>query len=58
MRNLYIDFDGVIVDTLTKPYKKMKKIGIDINNQKEKQNYLSNGKNQFWRSRRECNHPQ
>lgn len=41
MRNLYIDFDGVIVDTLTKPYKKMKKIGIDINNQKEKQNYLS-----------------
>lgn len=29
MKQLYIDFDGVILDTITKSYAEMKKLGID-----------------------------
>ena len=31
MRNLYIDFDGVIMDTITNSYKMIKELGIDLN---------------------------
>ena len=29
MKQLYIDFDGVILDTMTTSYKKIEKAGID-----------------------------
>ena len=29
MKNLYIDFDGVILDTMTKSYEEIEKNGID-----------------------------
>ncbi len=35
MKQLYIDFDGVILDTMTKTYKEIKKMGIDIKDQKK-----------------------
>ena len=35
MKNLYIDFDGVILDTMSRTYEEMKKIGIDKNDQEE-----------------------
>ena len=32
MRNLYIDFDGVLFDTVTYAFLEMKKLGVDISN--------------------------
>ena len=33
MRSLYIDCDGVILDTITVAFNDMKKLGIDTTNQ-------------------------
>ena len=30
MKQLYIDFDGVILDTMTKSYEELKKENIDV----------------------------
>lgn len=41
MRNLYIDFDGVILDTIPPLYKALDEAGIDKENQKEVQKFFS-----------------
>ena len=35
MKNLYIDFDGVLVDTITTTYRLLEKHEIDVKNLKE-----------------------
>ena len=35
MKQLYIDFDGVILDTMTKSYEELKKRGIDLKDQEK-----------------------
>ncbi len=40
MRNLYIDFDGVMFDTVTYAFLEMKRLGIDTTNQDEITNYF------------------
>ena len=42
MKQLYIDFDGVILDTITKSYDEMKKLGIDLKNQEKVREYYRN----------------
>lgn len=42
MRNLYIDFDGVLFDTIKVAFDDMKKIGVDITNQEEITEYFVN----------------
>lgn len=40
MKNLYIDFDGVILDTMTKTYEELDKIGIDKKDFKKVSEYF------------------
>lgn len=40
MKQLYIDFDGVILDTMTKTYEELDKLGIDIKDQKRVMEYF------------------
>ena len=42
MKQLYIDFDGVILDTMTKSYKVLKEEGIDINDQQRVMEFFRN----------------
>ena len=42
MKNLYIDFDGVILDTMTKSYEELKREKIDFNDQERVQEYFRN----------------
>jgi transcription antitermination factor NusG len=42
MKNLYIDFDGVILDTMTKSYKELEKEGIDKKNQEQVMEFFRN----------------
>lgn len=39
MRNLYIDFDGVILDTIVETNKMMKELGVDCTCEAEKHNF-------------------
>ena len=48
MRNLYIDFDGVIMDTITNSYKMIKELGIDLNDsEKDMIKYYNQGEALF-----------
>ena len=40
MRDLYIDFDGVLFDTITYAFLEMKRLGVDITNQDEITEYF------------------
>lgn len=40
MKQLYIDFDGVILDTMAKTYEELDKLGIDIKDQKRVMEYF------------------
>ena len=42
MLNLYIDFDGVIMNTIDVSYKMIKKQNIDLNNHEEVQQFYQN----------------
>lgn len=42
MKQLYIDFDGVILDTMTKSYEELKREKIDFNDQERVQEYFRN----------------
>lgn len=42
MKQLYIDFDGVILDTMAGPYKKLKESGIDMRDQDKVMEYFRN----------------
>ena len=42
MKQLYIDFDGVILDTISKTYDGLKKAGIDKNDQEKVTEYYRN----------------
>ena len=42
MKQLYIDFDGVILDTITKTYEEMKKMGISLKDQEKVIEYFRN----------------
>ncbi len=42
MKQLYIDFDGVILDTMTRSYEELKKENIDIKNQKKVMEFFRN----------------
>lgn len=42
MRNLYIDFDGVILDTIVETNKMMKELGVDHTNEEEKHQFYEN----------------
>ena len=42
MKQLYIDFDGVILDTMTKTYKELDKEGIDKKDQEKVMEYFRN----------------
>lgn len=42
MRQLYIDFDGVILDTMTKTYKEIEESGIDKKDQEKVMEYFKN----------------
>lgn len=42
MKQLYIDFDGVILDTMTKTYEELNKMGIDTKDQKRVMEYFRN----------------
>lgn len=42
MKQLYIDFDGVILDTMTKTYEELKKEKIDFKDQEKVQEYFRN----------------
>ena len=35
MKQLYIDFDGVILDTMTRSYEELNKRGIDLKDQEK-----------------------
>ena len=41
MKQLYIDFDGVILDTMTKSYEELNKRGIDLKNQEKVMAFFS-----------------
>ncbi len=40
MKQLYIDFDGVILDTMSKTYEELEKLGIDKKDQKRVMQYF------------------
>lgn len=42
MKQLYIDFDGVILDTMTKSYKELEKEGIDKKDQEKVMEFFRN----------------
>lgn len=42
MKNLYIDFDGVIMNTIEVSYKMMEEKNIDLNNRKAVENFYQN----------------
>ena len=42
MKQLYIDFDGVILDTMTKSYEELKKEGIDTKDQERVMEFFRN----------------
>lgn len=42
MKQLYIDFDGVILDTMTKTYEEIEKMGIDKKDQEKVKEYFRN----------------
>ncbi len=42
MKQLYIDFDGVILDTMTKTYKTLKEEGIDVKDQPRVMEFFRN----------------
>ena len=42
MKQLYIDFDGVILDTMTKSYEELKKENIDIKDQNKVMEFFKN----------------
>ena len=42
MKQLYIDFDGVILDTMTRSYEELKKENIDIKNQENVMEFFRN----------------
>ena len=42
MKQLYIDFDGVILDTMTKTYKELEVSGIEKNDQEKVRDYFRN----------------
>ena len=42
MIQLYIDFDGVILDTITKTYKVMEEENIDIKNEEQVMEFYRN----------------
>lgn len=42
MKQLYIDFDGVILDTMTMSYEELKKENIDIKNQEKVMEFFRN----------------
>ena len=42
MKQLYIDFDGVILDTMSKSYEELEKMGIDIKEQEKVMEYFRN----------------
>ena len=42
MKQLYIDFDGVILDTMTKSYEELKKENIDRKNQDKVMEFFRN----------------
>ena len=42
MKQLYIDFDGVILDTMTKSYDELKKENIDRNDEKKVREFFKN----------------
>ena len=42
MKQLYIDFDGVILDTMTKSYEELKREKIDFKDQERVQEYFRN----------------
>ena len=42
MKQLYIDFDGVILDTITKTYKVLKEQNIDTNDQEKVTEFYRN----------------
>lgn len=42
MKQLYIDFDGVILDTMSKSYKELEKEGIDKKDQEAVMNFFRN----------------
>ena len=42
MKQLYIDFDGVILDTMTKSYEELKKENIDRNDEEKVREFFRN----------------
>lgn len=42
MKQLYIDFDGVILDTMTKSYEELKKENIDRNDDEKVREFFRN----------------
>ena len=46
MKQLYIDFDGVILDTMTRSYEELKKENIDIKNQEKVMEFF---RNLYWK---------
>lgn len=42
MKQLYIDFDGVILDTITKSYEDLKKMGINVKDEEKVKEYFRN----------------
>ena len=42
MKQLYIDFDGVILDTMSKSYEELQKVGIDKNDKEKVMEYFRN----------------
>ena len=42
MKQLYIDFDGIILDTMTKSYKELEKEHIDIKDQERVMDFFRN----------------
>ena len=46
MKQLYIDFDGVILDTMAKSYEELEKVGI---NKKDKEKVMEYFRNVDWK---------
>lgn len=42
MQNMYIDFDGVVLDTIETTYEMLAKVNIDKNNEEEVRHFYSN----------------
>ena len=42
MKQLYIDFDGVILDTISKSYEELDKMGIDKKDEEKVKEYFRN----------------